>query len=290
MAMADPALLQPAADWPAYGGSYSARRYSPLAQITPENVGGLKRAWLIHTGDLPSSKMIRDTYGAENTRSRWATASMSAPPRISCSPSIPRPAGSAGGSTRVPDSAIPYTAACRGVSYYAVPDAGAGAVCSTRIIFGTLDARLFAIDARTGKPCEDFGTHGQVDTKIGMGDTPDGYVSITSPPTIVRGVVVTGHQVLDGQDRWAPSGVIRGFDAATGKLRWAWDMMHPDWNGYPPRGRPGRAARPICGRSRPATSNSASYTCRWAIRRPTITAACAVRRRIVMRPRWWRST
>jgi quinoprotein glucose dehydrogenase len=67
MAMADPALLQPAADWPAYGGSYSARRYSPLAQITPENVGGLKRAWLIHTGDLPSSKMIRDTYGAENT-------------------------------------------------------------------------------------------------------------------------------------------------------------------------------------------------------------------------------
>jgi quinoprotein glucose dehydrogenase len=96
----------------------------------------------------------------------------------------------------VPDSAIPYTAACRGVSYYAVPDAGAGAVCSTRIIFGTLDARPFAIDARTGKPCEDFGTHGQVDTKIGMGDTPDGYVSITSPPTIVRGVVVTGHQVL----------------------------------------------------------------------------------------------
>src|SRR3546814_4596774 len=69
-----------------------------------------------------------------------------------------------------------------------------------------------------------------------MGDTPPGYVSINSPPTIVRGVVVTGHQVLDGQDRWAPSGVIRGFDAVTGKLKWAWDMMHPDWNGYPPAG------------------------------------------------------
>ena len=69
-----------------------------------------------------------------------------------------------------------------------------------------------------------------------MGATPPGYVSINSPPTIVRGVAVTGHQVLDGQDRWAPSGVIRGFDAVTGRLRWAWDMMHPDWTGYPPKG------------------------------------------------------
>src|SRR3546814_16273130 len=69
-----------------------------------------------------------------------------------------------------------------------------------------------------------------------MGRTPPGYVSINSPPTIVRGIVVTGHQVLDGQSRWAPSGVIRGYDAVTGKIAWAWDMMNPDWNGYPPPG------------------------------------------------------
>src|SRR3546814_18005541 len=71
----------------------------------------------------------------------------------------------------------------------------------------------------TGRPCQDFGANGQVDTRIGMGSTPPGYVSINSPPTIVRGIVVTGHQVLDGQSRWAPSGVIRGYDAVTGKLR-----------------------------------------------------------------------
>src|SRR3546814_10512371 len=81
----------------------------------------------------------------------------------------------------------------------------------------------------TGRPCQDFGANGQVDTRIGMGSTPPGYVSINSPPTIVRGIVVTGHQVLDGQSRWAPSGVIRGYDAVTGKLAWAWDMMNPDW-------------------------------------------------------------
>lgn len=235
-AMADPALMQAGADWPAYGGSYSARRYSPLAQITPANVGKLKRAWMIHTGDMPSGK-TQGTYGAENTPLKIGDSLYVCTPKniiISLDP--------ADGKQRwrfdpkVSDEAIPYTAACRGVSYYEVPDQAADGVCARRIIFGALDARMFALDAATGKPCEDFGTHGQVDTTIGMGQTSPGYVSINSPPTIVRGVVVTGHQVLDGQDRWAPSGVIRGFDAVTGKLRWAWDMMNPDWTGYPPPG------------------------------------------------------
>ncbi|HYD36453.1 MAG TPA: PQQ-binding-like beta-propeller repeat protein, partial [Allosphingosinicella sp.] len=57
-----------------------------------------------------------------------------------------------------------------------------------------------------------------------------------SPPTIVRGVIVTGHQVLDGQRNDAPSGVIQGFDALTGEKRWAWDMLHPEWTGDPPPG------------------------------------------------------
>lgn len=237
MAMADPAQMQSGADWPAYGGSYSARRYSPLAQITPDNVGKLQRAWLIHTGDMPSSPRVAGTYGGENTPLKVGDSLYVCTPKnmvLSLDPATGKQRWKF--DPKVSDDAIPYTAACRGVSYYAVPGAQATQACATRIIFGTLDARLFALDARTGLPCQDFGSNGQVDTKIGMGNTPPGYVSINSPPTIVRGVVVTGHQVLDGQDRWAPSGVIRGFDAVTGKLRWAWDMMHPDWNGYPPPG------------------------------------------------------
>jgi quinoprotein glucose dehydrogenase len=61
-------------------------------------------------------------------------------------------------------------------------------------------------------------------------------VAITSPPVIVHGVIVTGHQVLDGQRRDAPSGVIQGFDAVTGQKRWAWDMVNPAWSGDPPEG------------------------------------------------------
>ena len=235
--MAEPALQQPGDDWPAYGGSYSARRFSPLGQITPENVGSLERVWAVHTGDLPSSDEIAKTYGGENTPLKIGDTLYACTPKnivIALDPATGRQRWRF--DPKVPDSAIPYTAACRGVSYFIKPGAPPADPCAQRIIFGTLDARLFAIDARTGRRCAGFGRNGVVDTTIGMGATPPGYVSINSPPTIVRGVVVTGHQVLDGQDRWAPSGVIRGFDAVTGKLRWAWDMMHPDWNGYPPRG------------------------------------------------------
>src|SRR3546814_14412961 len=70
----------------------------------------------------------------------------------------------------VPDAAIPYTAACRSVAYYAVPGAAATKSCARRIIFGTLDARLFALDSRTGRHCQDFGTNGKVATTIGMGE------------------------------------------------------------------------------------------------------------------------
>ena len=87
---------------------------------------------------------------------------------------------------------------------------------------------VIAVDARTGRPCADFGTNGVADIKIGMGEIIPGMVSITSAPTIVRGVIVTGHQVLDGQYRAAPSGVIQGFDAVTGDLKWEYRRRVPD--------------------------------------------------------------
>ncbi|MBB3912553.1 quinoprotein glucose dehydrogenase [Sphingomonas desiccabilis] len=235
--MADPSGQQVGADWPAYGGTYSARRYSPLAQINPANVGKLERAWVIHTGDLPKSEKIRNTYGAETTPLKIGdTLYLCTPKNIMIALEAATGRERWRYDPKVPDEAIPYTAACRGVVYYAVPGMAADQACATRIIEGTLDARLIAVDARSGRLCPDFGTNGQTDAKVGMGEVPPGFVSINSPPTLVRGVLVTGHQVLDGQDRWAPSGVIQGFDARTGQLRWAWDMMNPQWSGYPPEG------------------------------------------------------
>jgi quinoprotein glucose dehydrogenase len=223
-AMADASPLPVGADWPAYGGTYSARRFSPLAQIAPENVDRLERVWVAHTRDLPSER-AKDKYGAETTPLKIGDTLY-----LCSAKNILIGLDAATGQERwrfdpkVSDDWIPYTAACRGVAYYAEPGADLAQLCATRVIEGTLDGRLIAVDARTGRPCPGFGRNGQVDIKLGMGPVEPGMVSITSPPTIVRGVIVTGHQVLDGQKNDAPSGVIQGFDAVTGAQRWAWDL------------------------------------------------------------------
>jgi quinoprotein glucose dehydrogenase len=59
---------------------------------------------------------------------------------------------------------------------------GSRPACWARIIEGTLDGRC-----GSGRPCANFGNNGQVDITLGMGEVPPGYVSITSPPAIVRG-------------------------------------------------------------------------------------------------------
>lgn len=235
-AMGDPSHLQVGSDWPAYGGSLSARRYSPLSQINRSNVSKLVRSWTFHTGDLPS-KELDNAYASETTPIKIGDTLYLCTPKnilIALDPETGKQKWRF--DPKVADESVPFSAACRGVAYYSVPAAPAGGACTTRIIAGTLDARLIAVDAKNGLPCREFGNDGQVDTAIGMGEHNSPMLSITSAPTIVRGVVVIGHQVLDGQRRDAPSGVIQGYDAKTGQLRWAWDLGRPELSTIPPTG------------------------------------------------------
>ena len=231
-AMSDPSLWQEEADWPAYGATYAARRYSPLTQITRDNVQHLQRAWLYRTGDTPE-----ENFGAETTPIKVGeTMYLCSSRNIIIALNAETGAEIWRHDPHVSDESIPYTAACRGVAYHNALTATVVDGCNERIIEGTLDGRLIAVNAATGARCAGFGDNGEVTITAGMGETVPGMVSITSAPTIVRGVIVTGHQVLDGQRRDAPSGVIQGFDAITGQLRWAWDMTHPDWTAVPPEG------------------------------------------------------
>jgi quinoprotein glucose dehydrogenase len=232
----DTAIHQAGNDWPVYGGSELGTRYSPLKQITAANASKLTEVWSFHTGDMPDGA-AKDMYSPENTPLEigghlYACSAkdivISADARTGKEEWRYDP--------KVPDKAIPYGASCRGVAYFSVPGANADQACATRIIFGTLDARLIAIDAKTGKPCADVGQQGSVDLNQGIGETVPGWYSVTAPPTIVRGVAVVGAQVKDGQAENAPSGVVRGYDATSGKLAWAWDMGHPDRAGAPPQG------------------------------------------------------
>jgi len=90
---------------------------------------------------------------------------------------------------------------------------------------GTLDARLIALDAATGQPCEGFGSGGSVDLGAGIGDRAPGEYGVTSPPAIIGARVVVGSMVLDDRRVDAPGGVVRAFDARTGALLWGWDPV-----------------------------------------------------------------
>ncbi len=218
-------------EWNAYGGGASTQRYSDLSQINGENVKTLKRAWVYRTGDMPKKygvemtplKVGNSLYGCTAMNKLFAVDPATGKQRWTFDP-------------KVGDKYIPYTTACRSVVYYRVPGAAPDAACAERIFEGTLDARIIAVDARTGRPCQDFGQGGQLSITEGMGDVIPSMVAITSPPVIVRGVIVTGHEVLDNQYRWAPSGVILGYDAVTGRKRFAWDVMRPDITIDPPPG------------------------------------------------------
>lgn len=226
-------------EWDAYGGGQSAQRYSDLNQITPENVKSLKRAWVYNTGNIPKKfapemtplKVGNRVYGCTGMNGLFALDAATGKQLWTYDP-------------KVPEEWVPYTAACRGVIFYKVPNANPQEPCAERIIEGTLDMRLIAVDAATGQACSGFGTNGAADLKVGLGQKESadaapqpvipGTAAITSPPVIVQGVVVTGQQVLDGQRRWAASGVIRGYDAVTGALRFAWDINQPEVTKNPP--------------------------------------------------------
>ncbi len=230
-------LMKVGADWPYWGGDAQATRYSPLDQITPENVGQLEEVFTFHTGDMPEGT-AKGKYSPEVTPLKLGDdLLMCSAMNILISVDAATGAENWRFDPGVPNEAIPYGATCRGVSVYRNPQAAEDDACATRVIEGTLDAKLVAVDAKTGAPCEDFGENGTVDLWQDIGERVPGWYAVTAPPAIVRGIVVTGAQVKDGQAEDAPSGVVRGYDALTGELAWAWDLSAAEQNrNGPPEG------------------------------------------------------
>lgn len=103
-----------------------------------------------------------------------------------------------------------------------------------RVFVATIDARLIALDAATGKPAAGFGDNGVVNLRNGLRIAPRSFADYeeTSPPAVVGDTVVVGSAIADNGATDMPSGEVRGYDAVTGKLKWTWDPMP----GYPRTG------------------------------------------------------
>ncbi|MDN5595627.1 MAG: membrane-bound PQQ-dependent dehydrogenase, glucose/quinate/shikimate family, partial [Pseudomonas sp.] len=244
--MASAAPTQADGDWNSYGRSAFGDRYSPLAQITPENAHKLVPAWTYRTGDIPGPGDPGETT-AENTPLKVNGMLYVCTPHsqvIALDPDTGKeiwrfdPKITTQGAESFKGWAH---MTCRGVSYHddaayaseqsptgTASPAAAPNACPKRIFVPTADTRLIALNADTGKMCEDFGDKGQVDLRANIGSfAPGGYYS-TSPPAVTKNLVVIGGHVTDNVSIDEPSGVIRAFDVHTGKLVWNWDSGNPD--------------------------------------------------------------
>ena len=240
----------PVAGWGFWGGNEGGMRYSPLTQITPANVKQLKVAWTYRIGEA-SLTPAHPTDPAEVRRmlAKGLTPEVRRLPALEATPiladgrlylcsSMNRVVAldpETGHELWSFDPKLDTTGAvllvCRGVSYYHDASAPAGRACADRIFTATQDARLIALDAKTGTPCADFGREGTVDLKAGLGHTLPGDYGVTVPPTLIGDRVLVGGRITEDMRTDMPAGVVRAFDARSGSLLWAWNSVPPETAG-----------------------------------------------------------
>ncbi|MBZ7920852.1 glucose/quinate/shikimate family membrane-bound PQQ-dependent dehydrogenase [Ensifer adhaerens] len=227
---ADPPLggSVPPGEWHQYGRTPFGQRYSPLDQITLDNVANLRVAWQYQTGDVKRPEdvgettyqvtplKVKDTLYA-CTPHNWAIALDAATGEEKWKYDS--------NSGMNPDR---QHQTCRGVTYWSDPTAAPGSPCAERVYLPTSDARLIALDATNGSVCTSFADNGVLKLETGMKYNPAGYYYSTSPPVAVAGKLIIGGAVNDNYSTQEQSGVIRAFDINTGALIWNWDSGNPD--------------------------------------------------------------
>lgn len=219
-------------DWPCYGHDTGGMRFSPLAQIERANVARLRVAWTFHTGDISDGKGQRKRSGFETTPIVVDGRMFLTTPFnrvIALDPETGKQLWVHDPKTQLAwnygDGLINRGAATWPQPQRDPPGALQGP--RRRIFEATLDARLIALDAETGRPCADFGTGGEVSLR----DVPRyirGQYHMTSPPAVVDDLVIVGSAIDDNSLVDMPSGVVRAFDARSGALRWSWDPLPPN--------------------------------------------------------------
>lgn len=199
-AAGSPAAIDANGGWATYGHGYDNTRFSPLHQITSQNVSGLKLAYAFSLASLRSNEsspiVIGDTMYVSSSwgpKYVYALDAKTGAQKWKYEPDIP-------------DDVLQY-ACCdvnsRGVTY-----------SDGKIFVGRLDGKLSAVDAKTGK---ELWTADVVDYKQGS--------VITSPPVVVNGKVITGF----GGGEYGARGSLQAYDVNTGKQVWkTWTVPDPE--------------------------------------------------------------
>jgi quinoprotein glucose dehydrogenase len=222
------ALPQVGEGWPTYGGDPGGLRFSKSSQITRDNVSQLHSVWTFHTHAVESDAKRAELPSFETTPLiSGDTVYLTSPFDVVFALDAHNGAERWHYDPNLSALASGGMVTSRGVALWPLgatqkPNAP---TCSYRVFLGTLDARLLALDAVTGKVCSGFGDNGTVDLRSGVHFQNIGFYGMTSPPTVVGNVVVVGSTVGDNQQVDIESGAVRGYDAISGKLLWTWEPL-----------------------------------------------------------------
>jgi quinoprotein glucose dehydrogenase len=217
---AAPQPAGPTTEWASYGGDKASSKYSPLAQIGPDNFSRLRVAWTWRSAD-------DDVVNANPQLKTWVWEAtpllVDGVLYVATSLSLVAAIDAATGRTRWVYDPGTWQGGTpsnngfvhRGVAYWADGN-------DRRILFGTGDGHLICLNAQTGKPIPTFGERGRIDLTQGLGRSVDRrHYGVSSPPIVCRDVVVMGSKVHDiPVVRAMPPGDVRGFDVRTGKKLW----------------------------------------------------------------------
>lgn len=212
--------------WPNYANDAGGTRYSTAAQINRDNVTQLRVAWTFRTGAMEPPSDLDHKAAFETTPILVAGKLFLTTPRDQVIAVNPLTGAKLWEYDPKLDLTHEYSeVSSRGVSAWTDTAARRRQPCGLRIFVGTLDARLIALDGETGNPCADFGSTGVVDLTKDVDFHHIGNYQVTSAPAIVKDIVITGSSIADNGAVDLERGIVRGFDARSGKLRWTWDPI-----------------------------------------------------------------
>lgn len=186
-------LNPPKGDWLSYNRDYSGQRYSPLEQITPENVAHLTPKCIFQTGEVgafQASPVIRGGRLYVTTAHRTYALEAATCRRAWVHEYVPS-----------------------GVVYEYMPTNRGVALYKGMVIRGTLDGHLIALDAMTGDLLWD----------TWVADSAKGYF-LSAAPAVFDGKIYVGEAGAD----YGASGHVRAFEATTGRSLWAFNIIPAD--------------------------------------------------------------
>src|SRR5438105_12649251 len=209
-------------EWPYYSGDNGAKKYSPLDQITRQNVAALQIAWRRPQIDPAISALLPPNFRLSNNfRSTplMVHGVMYASDGIGLAEAFDPETGKTLWVQKPGGEEIRGGSSNRGVGYWS---RGAD-----ERLFSFRGHSLFALNPKTGEPIREFGDKGAVDLDDGL-DTTLGQWHWTSAPLVVKDVVVMGSAMAEQDSatkKEGQPGDVRGYDVHSGKLRWTFHVV-----------------------------------------------------------------